>query len=108
MSRWFLSISQDEDSSPLWQPVPVLGHSQKKKVFSDVQRVPSVFQSVPIASGSLTEHHWKESGHVFLAPSLQISTYIDEVPQTQLSQTFLIGEMLQSLHHLQGPLLDFL
>jgi len=36
------------------QSVPVFGHHHGQKVFSDVQIEPTVFQFVPIASGSAT------------------------------------------------------
>jgi len=39
------------------QSVPVLGHSQIKKMSLDVQRKPPEFQVVPIASGPVTGRH---------------------------------------------------
>ncbi|KAK4830703.1 hypothetical protein QYF61_012872 [Mycteria americana] len=97
--------------------VPVVSHPHSKKVFPDVHRQPPVFQFVPIASCPVTGHHQIQPGSVFSTPSLQVFIYIDKMSpqpsllqaqQSQLSQPFLIGEMLQSLHHLHGPLLDSL
>jgi len=49
-----------------------------------------VFQSVPIGSGTGTEHQWKEPDYVFFEPflpSLLVSTYIDELsPEPSLLQ----------------------
>ena len=39
------------------QPVPLLSHPLRKKVFASTQTEPPVSQSVPIASGSVTGHH---------------------------------------------------
>jgi len=62
------------------QPVPVLSHPHSEKVFPDVQREPSVFQFVPIASCPVTRHHRKEPGSIpFLSP-LQVFRYIDKIP----------------------------
>jgi len=38
------------------QPVPLIRHHHIRKVFSDVQREPPVFQFVPVASDPVTEH----------------------------------------------------
>ncbi|PKU38679.1 rna-directed dna polymerase from mobile element jockey-like [Limosa lapponica baueri] len=63
----------------------------------------------------LERHHREESGFILLTPALQILISIDEVPsqssllqakQTQVSQPFLIREVLQLLDHLCSPLLD--
>lgn len=63
------------------QPVPVLGHSQSKKVFPDVFTEPAVFQFVPIAqTGPATGHHLKGPGSIGFAPSLQLLTYINKIP----------------------------
>jgi len=42
---------------------------------------PSVFQVVPIASGPVTEHHWKEPGGVFFVLSLR---YLDTLMRSIL------------------------
>jgi len=97
------------------KPIPVLGHSHSKDVFPDVQMAPPVFQFVPVASGPVTRHHWKEPGPVVFAPSLQLFLDIGEIPpepsllqvkQSQISQSFLIGMMFSFLHHLCDILLD--
>ena len=63
MSSWIFNISEIGYSITIsGQPVPVLGHPHSEKVFPDVQREPPVFQSVPIAPGPVTGHHWKEPG----------------------------------------------
>lgn len=48
-------VSEDEDSTG--KPVLVLGHPHCGKLFPEVQREPLVFQSVPIPSEPVTEHH---------------------------------------------------
>ena len=59
----------------------------------------------------MTGQHQKEPGSILFAPSVQVFIYIDEIPpepsapqakQCQLSQPFLIREMLQSLCHPYG------
>ena len=55
----------------------------------------------------------EEPGSSLLAPSLQVFMDIEEIPLfSRLSspscQPLLTGEVLQSLHHLGGPLLDSL
>lgn len=66
-----------------------------------------MFQFVPIASGLVTGHLWKEPGSIPLAPSLQVLMHIDEIPrepsllqaeQPQLSQPVPVGQTLQALH----------
>ena len=97
------------------QPVPVLGDPHSEKVFPDVQRESSVFWCVHTASGP-PRHHWKVAGSVFSAPSLQEFIYIDEIPLSLLfsrlnspsSLSLPSHEMLKSLNHLCGPLLDSL
>jgi len=85
------------------QPVPVLCHLHSGKVFPDVQNEWPVFESVPVDSGSVTGHAWKESRSVFFAPFHQIFIHIDEIPpepsllqveQFQFFQPRLIGDML--------------
>lgn len=51
--------------------------------------------------------------NIFFTTALQLFIYIDEIPlsavsseQSHLSWPFLIGEMVYSLSHLPGPLLD--
>lgn len=100
------------------QLMAVLSHHHSE-VCPDVHREPPMFGSLesgPIASGCGTGHHWKEHGSVLIAGSLQTFVPIDEFPpwsllrsgQSQLSQPFLIGQMLQSLHHPCDPFLDCL
>jgi len=56
MSRWLLNISKDEDSTT--SPVNLcLVTLTVKKVFPDVQRLPIVFQFVPIDSGPVIGQH---------------------------------------------------
>ena len=62
-SRWLSSISKARDSTAslsnlcqCWVTLTV------KKVLPDVPTEVPVFQFVSIASGPVTEHHWKESG----------------------------------------------
>jgi len=88
-----------------------------EKVFPDLQREPPVFQFLPIGTGPVIGHHWKESGSIVFAPSLQTFIYVDNSPskpclleaeQSQLSQHFLVVEMFQSLNSCHGPSLDSL
>jgi len=50
------------------QPVPVLGPPHSDKVFADVQREPPGYRFVPVASGPVTGHCWKEPGSSSLHP----------------------------------------
>jgi len=115
MSRQLLDISMVEDSTTSMSKLCQCSVTITVKLFPDVQREPPVFQAVLTASGSVTGHHWKEPGSVCFTPSLQVFIYIDKIPtepsllqaeQFQLSQPFLIGEMLQTLIHLCDPSLD--
>lgn len=54
------------------QPVPVLGQTHCREVFSNVQAAPPVCWCVLINSFLVTGQHWKEPGSVFFPPSLQI------------------------------------
>jgi len=91
--------------------------AHRKKVFPDVQWEPPVFVFVPTASGPVTGHHWKEPGSVLFTSSVQVFAYIEKIPpepsllpaeQSQLSQAFIMGRMLQTPHCFRGPLLDSL
>lgn len=91
----------------------VLHHSHIKNVFPAVQRGPPVFQFVPIASDLVTRHHWKRlatSWHPsfrYLCTLMRsLLSLLLQAEHSQLYQPFLIGGVLQSLHHLCGPLLD--
>lgn len=64
---------------------------------------PPMFQLVPMASG----HHQEDPGSILSAP-FQVFMYIKEIPPelfllltkpSQLSQSVLVGKVLQSLHH---------
>ncbi|KAK4806513.1 hypothetical protein QYF61_021349 [Mycteria americana] len=83
-------VSQDHGWRPHnfpGQAVPVLSHPHSEKVFPDVQRVPPVFQFVPIVSFPVFICIIKIPSEPSL---LQAKLF-------QLSQPFLMGEMLQSL-----------
>jgi len=73
-----------------------------------------VFQFMPTASGPVTGHHKKEPESVLFAPFLKVFIYIKKIPpepslhQAKRSQPSLIGEMVQSLNNLRGPLLGSL
>ena len=91
------------------QPVPVLRHPQREEFLPHVQLELPLLQFVPIAPCPVTGHHWKESCPVLLTPTLQVFRGISKVPsqpsllqakQAQLPQPVLIGEVLQSPHHL--------
>lgn len=73
------------------------------------------FLLVPIVSGSVTGHHWKEPDLAFCVPSFQVFISLGKIipkascpqaEQFQQSQSFLVGEMLQSLNYLHAPFLD--
>ena len=117
VSRWLSSISKDgEATTSLGKLCQSSATFTVKRVFPDVQRKPPSCVSV-CASYLVTEHLGKEPGSIFLTPSVQVFTDIDNITpepsvlqtgQSQLSQPFLNGEMLQSCNHLSGPLLDSL
>lgn len=74
-------------------------------------------QFLLFAACHIALHHRAVPGSTLLASSLQILIDIGEVPsqsspvetgQTQLPQPFLIGTVLQSLHHLHHHPLDLL
>lgn len=101
------------------QPVPLLinPHRKKKKKVPDLQRGPSVFQFMPIASSPVTGHQWKEPGSLFLVSSLQIFLTLIRLPsehclfqaeESQLSKPFLIKEILWCLICPSEHLLDSL
>ena len=99
------------------QPVPVLRHPQREEVLPHVQMELPMLQFVPIAPCPIAGHHWQESGPILLTPTLKIFIGIYKVPsqssllqaeQVQLTQLFLVGEMIQSLNHLCSPPLDSL
>ena len=99
------------------KPLPVLGHPHREKAFPDVQMEAPLFQLVSIVSCHVTGHHYKEPGSVLFALSLQVFVYIGKIPlepsllqgeKSQLSQPFLIREVLQSFNHLSGPSLSSL
>jgi len=105
------------------QPVPVLGHSHSEKVFPDVQREPPVFLRGNLLCFSLcplplvlslgtTEKYLSlsslHSPFRYLCTLIRSSLRLLQAEQSQLPQPFIMGEMLQSLNHLCGPLLDSL
>jgi len=58
--------------NPSGQPVPVLHHPQSKEVLPHVQMELLMLQFVPIAPCPVAGHHRKESGPIFLTPTLKI------------------------------------
>lgn len=100
------------------QPLLVFTLTVKKHLL--VFRESLLFQFVPIVSGPLTRHHWKEPGSVTFSPSLQICTCICMWSTLELlqakqnhrknshSQPFLIGKISHSLDYLSDPSLEFL
>lgn len=110
MSSWVLSerLCRWRLHNRPGQPMPVLGHSHREKVFPDVQETPPVFQFMPIASGAVTGHHWAEPGSVLFAFSPWVlymleksllSLHSSKAKQSQLSQLLLIAipPVLQNL-----------
>lgn len=57
-----------------------------------------VFQFVPMASGSVSGHHWKEPGSVLFAPSFQVFIHIDKFPlrgmRDHLPSSLLLASLL--------------
>ena len=99
------------------KPVPVLRHPQREEVLPHVQTELPVPQFVPIAPCPVTGDHWKELIPILLTPTLQIFVGIYKIPsqpsllqaeQAQLSQPFLVREMLLSPSHLHSSPLDSL
>jgi len=91
------------------QPVPVLcqPHSNEIPLCLGVEL--TVFQFLRIAPCSVAVHHQKESNSMDSILTLQLFINSDEIPfqssllqaeQTQVSQLFLVTEMLQALYHL--------
>lgn len=75
-----------------------------------------VFPFVPVASCPVTGCYWEESGS-FLTLPYRSFTHISKITlelsllqtrQSQFSQLLLVSQMLQSLNHLCGPLLESL
>lgn len=67
------------------------------------------FSFPSIGSCPVTRQHWKGTISTFFTLCLQILKYIDKMPpelNSPSSQPFFTGQMLQSLHHLHGTLLD--
>lgn len=60
------------------QPVPLFVHFHRKMCFPNVLRESPLFHFVPVASYSVTEHHWEEPDSIFCTVSLQVFTYIDK------------------------------
>lgn len=61
------------------QPVPVLRHPNREKVFSDVQRESPVFQFLSIDCSPVTGHYLKEAGSIFctlLHPIIYLYTLV--------------------------------
>ena len=70
-----------------------------------------------ISPCTILADHWKEVGCVPFSPTLTIFINTNKIlsqssflkaEQTQVTHSFLTGEMLQALYHLCGPLLDSL
>ena len=64
------------------------------KDFSHVQMELLIFQLVPVFPCSVTVHHQTDPGSIHFTPSPQPSFFQTEQPQ--VSQPFLIQEMLQA------------
>jgi len=93
------------------QPAPVLRHPQSEEILPHVQRELPMLQFVPVAPCPVAGHCRRESGPIILTPSLKIFMGIYKIlsqpsllqaKQAQLPQPFLVGEMLQSPHHLHS------
>ena len=74
-----------------------------------------VFQLGTVATCPVAGHHQKEPGPIHFTLTLQTYASIDEIrlallqpEQPQVSQLFLVREMLQALNNPCGPLLDSL
>lgn len=79
--------------SPPGQPVPVLSHSQLKKCFQVFRWSLLCSSSCPLHLVPSTRHHCKEP---VKHPLLWLNS----------PEPFQLREVLQSLHHLDGPLFD--
>lgn len=118
--RWLLKISQEE-ALQLFSLGNLCQCSAAHTVqnFFLIVRQFLVFQFVPISSCLVTGHYWKEPHSIFFTPFLWIFGHTDDIPpeiflswaeQSQLSQPFFVGEMLQSspLNNVICSLLDSL
>lgn len=69
----------------------------------------SIFEFVPIASGPVPGHHWKEPGHVFFGLSFQVFIHINRIPLnlpfTRLSSPNFLS--LSSYDRCSSPLIIF-
>lgn len=97
------------------QLVPVLGHPHSEEVCPDVQKEPLIFESLEpgplVLALDTTEKSLALSS--LHSPFRYLYTLMNSHPlgplhSSQLSQPFLIAQMLQSLHHPCGPFLDSL
>lgn len=117
MSRWLSNISEDRDATTSLGNFYQCSVILIVKMFFLVFGQSLQFQYVPITSGPVTGHHWKEPGSLLIVPSFQLFIHIDKVlleppllqaELFQLAQPFFVGEMLQSLHDPCGPSLHSL
>lgn len=105
---------QGESLLPLWVTCAVLTDHRYKSVSWHTEETSSVSVCAP-SSASATGHLQKETCSVFFVPSLQVFVYINKIPLSLLlfrqcspsSESLLMGEKLQSFHHLCSLLLDF-
>lgn len=107
LKRWLWISPKREIPLPAWAAcASTWPPSQSKSVCWCSDGASSV-QFMPFASCPVTGHQWKESGAISSTPSLQVfapcAPSLLQAKQFQLSQTVLIGKMLQSLNCLCGP-----
>lgn len=117
VSRQVLNIFRVEDSTA-WGSLFHYCCPQSKEALPRVHMELLMFLCVPIRPSSVDGHNSKEPVSINLTPTYQIFMGIDKPPsqsslaqalvQSQVSQPFLIREILQAINHPCSPLLDFL
>jgi len=116
MSRQILNTSKVGDSTTSLGSLFQYLTLTVKKVLPNVQTELPACQFVPIASGPVMVTTEKNLAPSSLHPPFRYSHTLMRPPdlsllqaeRSQLSQSSLMGDMLQSFHHLRDPLLDSL
>lgn len=95
-ARQLLETFEEKTPQPLENLFRCLVILKAQKHISMFRHSVSVFHLVPMASCLGTGHHWKETGSILFAPSLQIfmDTDIDEIPLSLLSSMLNSPKML--------------
>lgn len=96
------------------QNIPTLSPAQHRSATWCSETDTRLFQFVPTAIYPSPGHHWKQPASNIFVPSFQIFMNTDPLwtssssgwRAASLFQVFLVGKVLQALHHLCSPFLD--